>query len=94
MRILLLGVLMCALTAPVAIASDFEHPASSDTSQQFTPLVNPQRVDEPNDPDYDIAVTGPSTNIYDERFELFGFPSKNSSSAVTSVLSESGICLP
>ncbi len=72
-----LVVLLCALVAPVAaFASDFEHPASTETSQQFDPLSNPQREDTPDDPDYDVAETGGSTNIYDERFDLFGFPSK------------------
>jgi hypothetical protein len=72
--------------AAVALASDFEHPASSDTSQQFTrphtgpPPANVQRQDKPSDPDYDNAEpdtssSSPSTNIYDERFDLFGFPS-------------------
>ncbi|MFL5780134.1 MAG: S8 family serine peptidase, partial [Thermoleophilaceae bacterium] len=66
--------------AAIALASDFEHPASSDTSQQFTvpPTPNPQRLDKPNDPDYDRAEpdgnTPHSTNLYDERFDLFGFP--------------------
>jgi hypothetical protein len=66
---------LCAL-APNAPASDFEHPASSDTTQQFTSSGNPQRDDTPNDPDYDVAERGGSSNVYDERFDLFGFPSK------------------
>ena len=64
----------------IAIASDFDHPASNDTSQQFAvpPAPNPQRADKPNDPEYDNAEPGgnppPTTNLYDERFDLFGFP--------------------
>jgi len=75
-----------ALLVPVAalaLASDFEHPASSDTSQQFTPPpapTNPQRQDKPNDPGYDRAEPDGNlphtTNFYDERFDLFGFPSQ------------------
>ncbi len=82
MRILLLAALLCALVTPVAIASDFEHPASSQTGQQFVPLTNPQLQDIPNDPDYAKAETGTSTNLYDERFDLFGFPSRNTPTAV------------
>src|SRR5205807_1062027 len=71
--------------AAIALASDFEHPASHDTSQQFT-NANVQRLDKPNDPDYDNAEPGgnqPSkTNLYDERFDLFGFPSVLSPGAV------------
>ncbi|TMK60937.1 MAG: hypothetical protein E6G53_17090, partial [Actinobacteria bacterium] len=79
---------LAALLAPgvaIALASDFEHPASHDTSQQFT-NANVQRLDKPNDPDYDNAEPGgnqPSkTNLYDERFDLFGFPSVLSPGAV------------
>jgi subtilase family protein len=81
-------VALAALLAPgaaMALASDFEHPASHDTSQQFlTPNV--QRVDKPNDRDYDNAEPGgnqPSTtNFYDERFDLFGFASALTPGAV------------
>jgi hypothetical protein len=76
-----LGILVLALSAAaVAAARDFEHPVSSDASQQFE-VVNPQRADTPNDPEYDRAepddedATPPSTNIFDEQFGLFGFPS-------------------
>ncbi|MGH8540494.1 MAG: hypothetical protein ACRETW_08320 [Stenotrophobium sp.] len=61
--------------------SDFDHPASSDTSQQFAP-INVQRQDTPQVPDYDCAepdTTLPAadhcSDIYNERFELFGFVS-------------------
>ena len=66
--------------AASALARDFENPASPITSQQFGP-ASVQRQDTPTDPDYDIAepddedVVG-STNLYDERFDLFGFPSQ------------------
>jgi hypothetical protein len=81
-----LAALALALVLPgaaTALASDFDHPASNDTSQQFTPPpapTNPQRQDTPDDPDYDCAepdtAQAPcSNNFYDERFDLFGFPS-------------------
>ena len=67
-----------APSPPLATSSN---PASNDTSQQFAP-GSVQRQDTPNDPDYDYAEpddAGPaadrSTNLYDERFGLFGFPS-------------------
>ncbi|PZR68632.1 MAG: hypothetical protein DLM63_03585 [Solirubrobacterales bacterium] len=67
-------------------ASDFAHPASQDPSQQFTRgfplgLGNVQRQDTPNDPHYDNAEPDTahgrsSTDLFDERFDLFGFPSQ------------------
>ncbi len=83
-----LGALAFAVPA-AALARDFEDPVSPDTSQQFgeTAATNPQRQDTPNDPDYDRAepddqdgaagggTVPTSTNIFDERFDLFGFPS-------------------
>ena len=78
------GVAMLAL-APAALAGTFDAPDSNDTSQQFEPPPSPsnvQRQDMPNDPDYDQSEpdnqpgTGdPSSNFFDERFDLFGFPS-------------------
>ncbi len=69
------------IAASAALGRDFDDPASSDASQQFG-IANPQRDDTPTDPEYDLAepddpdsVT-PSTNLYDERFDLFGFPSQ------------------
>jgi Subtilase family/RTX calcium-binding nonapeptide repeat (4 copies) len=68
---------------------DFENPAQNtpaDAQQQFG-AASSHRNDTPNDPDYDYAETDdpdstlnggsvtPSTNLYDERFDLFGFPS-------------------
>ena len=75
-----LGLAVLAAGASAA-ARDFDHPASHDTSQQFA-IVNVQREDTPNDPGYDSAEPddqdGPpaSTNLFDERFDLFGFPSQ------------------
>ncbi|MEO7197597.1 MAG: S8 family serine peptidase, partial [Solirubrobacterales bacterium] len=76
--------LLCVAVASAA-ARDFGNPASSNTAQQFAP-GSVQRDDTPNDPNYDYAEpddpdaipngpVAPSTNIYDERFDLFGFPS-------------------
>src|SRR3954452_14072837 len=69
------------LGASAALAS-FDSPSSNDSSQKFTPPPdpsNPQRNDKPNDPEYDQSEpdgnTPHSTNFYDERFDLFGFPS-------------------
>ena len=85
-RLAVLGGLLVLLAslcaAAVASARDFDNPASSDTSQQFG-LINPQREDTPNDPEYDFAepddqdsaTVTPSTNVFDEQFGLFGFPS-------------------
>src|SRR4051794_3912132 len=68
-----------ALALPAIALASFDSPASNDTSQQFAP-ANPQRDDTPSDPDYDQAepdnAGGPTTtNFFDERFDLFGFPS-------------------
>jgi Subtilase family len=70
--------MLLALPAAAA-ARDFDHPASSDTSRQFAP-GNVQRQDTPNDPGYDRAEPDDedgdtATSLYDERFDLFGFPS-------------------
>src|SRR3954453_11512528 len=83
-RLALAAALTCALIAPLAAraaARDFENPASNDTSQQFGP-GNPPAPHPPNDPDYDRAEADdedggatPSTNLYDEDFGYFGFPS-------------------
>ncbi len=79
---LLAGLL--ALTG-VSFAAGFDAPASNDPSQQLDTLPPPapygpnvQRQDTPNDPEYDNAEPdgGTSTNIFDERFDLFGFASE------------------
>ena len=77
-----------AIAAPAAaLGSDFEHPASNDTSQQFVPGANVQRQDTPNDPVYDQAEPDTqhghtSSNFFDERFDLFGFPSELTPTAI------------
>jgi Subtilase family len=81
------------LGAPAAASSrDFNNPASHDTSQQFAygaPLGpgNVQRQDTPNDPNYDNSEPDTlngrtSSNLYDEPFYLFGFPSQLSPGAI------------
>src|SRR4051794_35482510 len=64
-----------------AFARDFDNPASTDASQQFG-VVNPQREDTPDDPEYDEAEVDDedgvqSTNLFDEQFGFFGFPSSH-----------------
>ena len=74
--------LVCVLglgSAAIAMAS-FNSPASNNPDQAFGP-GSVHRQDTPNDPDYDKAEPddpdGPSSsNLYDERFDLFGFPSQ------------------
>ncbi|HEY0317815.1 MAG TPA: S8 family serine peptidase [Solirubrobacterales bacterium] len=84
-----LATLLALGVAAGASARDFENPASTDTSQQFVPL-NPQREDTPSDPGYDRAEPDDedgvsSTNLYDEQFGFFGFPSaRTSGSAIYS----------
>jgi Subtilase family/RTX calcium-binding nonapeptide repeat (4 copies) len=78
--VLLLATAVIMAPAAFGVARDFENPASHATSQQFA-IVNPQRADTPNDPNYDQAEpddqdNGTATNLYDERFDLFGFPSQ------------------
>lgn len=71
--------------AAAAGAGGFDDPASNDTSQQFAP-GNVQRQDTPNDPNYDRAepdsARPSSTNLRDERFDLFGFPSQRTPDAM------------
>lgn len=82
----LLATLLAASTATAwftinagAASRDFDRPASQDTAQQFS-SGSVQRQDTPNDPDYDRAEPDDedgrsSTNLYEQRFDLFGFPS-------------------
>ena len=90
---LALAFALCALClAPFtaqALARNFEAPASHATAQQFAP-GSVQREDTPNDPSYDFAepddedapgVT-PSSNIFDEEFGYFGFPSARTPTAL------------
>jgi hypothetical protein len=65
--------------AALAQAS-FDQPTDQDSSQQFA-VVNPQRRDTPNDPNYDQAEPDhqpapTSDSVFDERFDLFGFASQ------------------
>ncbi|CAN5559966.1 hypothetical protein BH10ACT11_BH10ACT11_04790 [soil metagenome] len=79
-----IAAIVCVAIPAIALAAgrDFDNPASTDSSQQLG-LTNVQRDDTPNDPDYDraeaddpdSATADPSSNIYDERFDLFGFAS-------------------
>ncbi|HWX74999.1 MAG TPA: S8 family serine peptidase, partial [Solirubrobacteraceae bacterium] len=69
----------------------FEAPCSSETAQQFV-AHSVQRQDTPNDPNYDQAEPDTqqppgnrSSNFYDERFDLFGFPSELTTSATYAV---------
>ena len=83
---LVLAILILALGPAAAVARDFDAPASHDTSRQFMP-GNVQRQDTPNDPAYDAAEPddedgGTATSLYDERFDLFGFPSALTPSAI------------
>src|ERR1700730_8067701 len=81
----------CALllglrAAASALGSGFENPVSNDSSQQFG-IANVQRQDAPNDPCSDCAEPGDtntrscgpathSSNLDDERYDLFGFASQ------------------
>ena len=79
---LLLGLLVFPFAARAA-ARDFDHPADNTpaAAQQQFGVVNPQRNDTPNDPGYDGAEPDDpdgvgNTNVYDEAFGLFGWPSQ------------------
>jgi hypothetical protein len=77
--------LLCS--SATALAVGFDDPASDDPGQQLDggvpfplPYDNVQRDDTPDDPDYDRAEPDlpdpdPSTNVFSERFDLFGFAS-------------------
>jgi hypothetical protein len=78
-RLVVAAVITAAAMVALAATRDFEHPASTDPSQQFGPN-NVQRQDTPNDPSYDRAEPDDedgrsTTNLFDERFDLFGFAS-------------------
>jgi Subtilase family len=80
-----------SLPAAAAGCGGFEDPCSHETEQQFT-YGSVQREDTPNDPDYDQAEPDTqqppgnrSSNFYAERFDLFGFPSQLTPSAIYSV---------
>ncbi len=79
----LLGMAAVSIVTAVWALGNFDAPAdttASDTAQQFA-AVNSHRRDTPNDPGYDCAEqdTGLSnrcSNLYDQRFDLFGFASQ------------------
>lgn len=78
--------LLALATQSGAAGRDFNNPASADTSQQFA-AGSVQRQDTPNDTDYDRAEPDDqdgrsSDNLYDERYDLFGFPSALTPQAV------------
>src|SRR4051794_13616739 len=92
-RLALASAIFIFVAAPLAAraaARDFEHPAAHtppDAQQQFA-IDNPHRHDTPDDPDYDGAEPDDedgvgNTNIYDEQFGLFGWPSQRSSGSAT-----------
>src|SRR5436190_2409678 len=77
--------------ASAAACGGFEDPCSNETAQQFT-YGSVQRDDTPNDPDYDQSEPDTqqpeskrSSNFYDEKFGLFGFPSQLTTGAVYAV---------
>jgi hypothetical protein len=84
----------CALLARGASAAScggFENPCSHETAQQFG-YGSVQRQDTPNDPTYDQSEpdtqqppANRSSNFYDERFDLFGFPSQLTTNAFYAV---------
>jgi hypothetical protein len=82
-----------AFTGGVSAAScgGFENPCSQETAQQFG-YGSVQRQDTPNDPSYDQSEpdtqqppANRSSNFYDERFDLFGFPSQLTPNATYAV---------
>jgi hypothetical protein len=87
----LLAATLAGLSTAGASASacgGFEAPCSQETAQQFG-YHSVQRQDTPNDPSYDQAEpdtqqppANRSSNLYAERFDLFGFPSELTPNAV------------
>jgi hypothetical protein len=78
------------LGLPAVAAASFDTPADDDASQQFTPPApgpptNPQRRDTPDDPHYDESEpdSGGPGSLFDERFDLFGFPSALTAATAT-----------
>ena len=77
--------------ASAASCGGFENPCSNETAQQFV-YHSVQRQDTPNDPNYDQSEpdtqqppANRSSNFYDERFDLFGFPSELTPGAIYAV---------
>jgi len=82
---------LVASGASAQACGGFEHPCSNETAQQFG-YGSVQRQDTPNDPKYDQSEPDTqqppgnrSSNFYDERFDLFGFPSELTRSATYAV---------
>ena len=76
------GGALASVDAGAASCGGFENPCSQETSQQFG-YGSVQRQDTPNDPSYDQSEpdtqqppANRSSNFYDQRFDLFGFPSQ------------------
>jgi hypothetical protein len=85
------GGALATLDAGAATCGGFENPCSQETSQQFG-YGSVQRQDTPNDPNYDQSEpdtqqppANRSSNFYDERFDLFGFPSELTPNAIYAV---------
>src|SRR5581483_6623688 len=87
-RLALASLLFALLVSPLAARAatrDFDHPADNTpaAAQQQFGVTNPHRNDTPNDPGYDGAEPDDpdgvgNTNIFDEQFGLFGWPSQRS----------------
>src|SRR3981081_1183715 len=82
---------LASVDARAASCGGFENPCSQETAQQFG-YGSVQRQDTPNDPSYDQSEpdtqqppANRSSNLYDERFDLFGFPSQLTTNAVYAV---------
>ncbi|HEX4188753.1 MAG TPA: S8 family serine peptidase [Solirubrobacteraceae bacterium] len=82
---------VASVDAGAAGCGGFENPCSQETAQQFG-YGSVQRQDTPNDPNYDQSEpdtqqppANRSSNFYDERFDLFGFPSQLTASALYAV---------
>ncbi|HEY4427929.1 MAG TPA: S8 family serine peptidase [Solirubrobacteraceae bacterium] len=85
------GGMASTTAASGAECGGFENPCSNETAQQFG-YGSVQRQDTPNDPNYDQSEpdtqqppANRSSNFYDERFDLFGFPSQLTPNAIYSV---------
>jgi hypothetical protein len=82
---------LASVDAGAASCGGFENPCSQETAQQFG-YGSVQRQDTPNDPSYDQSEPDTqqpppnrSSNFYDERFDLFGFPSQLTTNALYAV---------
>src|SRR5438445_8826073 len=85
------GGTLASVDAGAAGCGGFGNPCSQETSQQFG-YGSVQRQDTPNDPSYDQSEpdtqqppANRSSNFYDERFDLFGFPSQLTTNAIYAV---------